>query len=133
MITGPALSPEPPGGHRFLAALLRGERMADRVPNGSMSMIDVRDLAALQVAAFEDEGASGRYFTVRRSWHWKDILAALQRLHPAYTAPTLPEDVEPARPTGYDLSRMESLGVDVRGLDAILGGVVEDLVARGMV
>ena len=131
LIAGPELGPELGPSAAFLAAILRGERMAERVPDGSMSIIDVRDLAAMHVAAFEQDDARGRYLGLVQSWHWRDILAALGRLHDGYVPPVWPEGQEPSRPTQYDLSKQATLGVELRGLDAILGGVVEDLRRRG--
>ena len=52
--------------------------MKEQVPNDSMSIIHVDDLALLHVACMERESASGRYFGVNRSWAWEDILKALQ-------------------------------------------------------
>ncbi len=135
MITGPAFSPEPTGGMRFVAAVLSGERMKDGAPNGSMSFIDVRDLAALHIAALENETARGRYFGVKRSWHWVEVLQTLEQVcHErgiAYAAPPPPEG-ELARPTTFDLSRQKSLGVEVRDLPAMFHGVLDELERRGM-
>jgi nucleoside-diphosphate-sugar epimerase len=132
LIAGPGLAPTAGPSARFLAAILRGERMAERVPDGSMSIVDVRDLAALHRAAFEDDAAQGRYLGLVQSWHWRDILASLHRAHPAYTPPAWPKDAVPTAPTAYDLSRMRTLGVALRGLDAILADVVDDLRTRDL-
>jgi dihydroflavonol-4-reductase len=83
MIVGPAYQPDPVVSLVRFAAIVRGERMTDRIPNGSMSLTDVRDLAALHVAALDTETARGRYFGIKQSWHWRDILRALKRAWPA--------------------------------------------------
>jgi nucleoside-diphosphate-sugar epimerase len=132
LILGPALSPEPSGGLRFLRRILVGERMAEGAPDGSMSIIDARDLAALHVAALEQPEARGRYFALAKSWHWQDILEALGRVHPAYEPPAWPADQARSSPTQFDFTRRDQLGVTLRGLDEILGGAVEDLRRRGM-
>ncbi len=132
LIAGPDLGPTPGPSARFLASILNGERMADTVPDGSMSIIDVRDLAALHLAAYADDDASGRYLGLKQSWHWKDILAALGRAHAPYAPPAWPQDQHPSTPTQYDSTRRDSLGVPLRGLDAILGDVVADLAGRGL-
>lgn len=132
LIAGPCKKPEPVNSMKMVAAILSGQRMGDAVPNGSMSMIDVRDLAALHIAALENEGASGRYFGVKASWHWRDILAALERVVPGYTMPEIDPDEVPIRPTQFDLTRRDSLGVEVRDLDAILEGVARELERRDM-
>lgn len=133
LIAGPCKKPEPVNSMKMIAAILSGQRMGDAVPNGSMSMIDVRDLAALHIAALENEDAHGRYFGVKESWHWRDILAALERVVPGYEMPAVNLDEAPVRPTTFDLSRRDSLGVEVRGLEAILQGVVGELRRRDMV
>ncbi len=133
MIVGPAYQPEPVVSLGRFAAIICGERLVDRIPNTSMSMIDVRDLAALHVNALERDQASGRYFGVKQSWHWRDILEALERACPAYTMPQPDPDEVPVRPTQFDLSRRDSLGVTVRGLDDMLAGVVEELHRRKMI
>ena len=46
------------GSLPFLVKILRKE-MLSKIPNGSMSLIDVRDLAALEIAAIENKEAKG--------------------------------------------------------------------------
>jgi nucleoside-diphosphate-sugar epimerase len=133
MIVGPAYQPEPVASHVRFAEIVRGERMADKVPNGSMSLIDVRDLAALHVAALESSQARGRYFGVKRSWHWRDILRALRRALPAYRIPPIDPDEVPVPPTRFDLTRQASLGVKLRSLDEMMAGLVAELQRRGMI
>lgn len=133
MIAGPCYQPEPVASLKSFKAILQGDRMADAIPNGSMSMINVQDLARLHIAAMENPQAKGRYFGVRQSWHWRDILAALQRLVPDYKMPAIDPDEVPARVTTFDLSRRDSLGVAVRDLDDILQAVVDELRRRKMI
>ena len=78
MICGPCWQREPVRGLKSYATIVKGERLAEQVPNGSMSIIDARDLAALHVAALLNPEAEGRYFGVKQSWHWRDILAAIE-------------------------------------------------------
>jgi cinnamoyl-CoA reductase len=131
LILGPSSLPETPSSLEFIGRIMRGERMREQAANGSMSIIDVRDLAKLHVAALEDDDASGRYFGVKESWHWQDILEALDRVYEPYSAPKWPDGENRTRPTGYDLTRQQTLGVDVRGLDAIMEGAVAELRRRG--
>ena len=133
MIVGPAYQPEPVVSLQRFAAIINGERFADKIPNSSMSMIDVRDLAALHVNALENEQASGRYFGVKQSWHWRDILQALERACPAYKMPPPDRGEVPVRATQFDLSRQASLGATVRGLDDMLEGLVAELNRRRMI
>ena len=124
MIVGNGLGDEPSQSERFFRSILNGERFSDRAPDGSMSMIHVEDLAALHLAALDQGGARGRHFGVVRSWHWQDILDALARVAPAWTAPSWPEGRERARPTRFDTTRRDALGVELRGVDAMLGDLL---------
>lgn len=130
LIIGPAFQPDLPSSLDFVRRILAGERMSDRAPDGSMSMIDARDLAALHVAALESSDAHGRYFGVKQSWHWQDILEAFDRAAEDYSAPSWPDGEDRSEPTGYDLARQSQLGVSVRGLDDMVSGVVGELVRR---
>lgn len=133
LIAGPAFQKDPVASLRSFQAIIEKRRHAERVPNGSMSMIDVRDLAKLHVNALESDTAQGRYFGVKQSWHWRDILAAVKRAHPEYVVPPFPDDESPARATQFDLTRQNSLGVKLRGLDEIVEGVVVELKRRNMI
>jgi len=133
MIVGPSYKPEPEGSFVRFAAIIRGERFADKIPNSSLSYIDARDLAALHVNALENDQASGRYFGVKQSWHWREILAALERVCPGYEMPPGDPAEVPVRATQFDLTRQNSLGVNVRGLDEMLEGFVGELKRREMI
>mmetsp|Transcript_49529 Transcript_49529/g.57149 ORF Transcript_49529/g.57149 Transcript_49529/m.57149 type:complete len:340 (+) Transcript_49529:48-1067(+) len=112
LILGPQLQPGPIIGNSlpWIGAILKGETMNKIVPNDSMSIIDVRDLAALHVLAAESSAASGRYFGVNRSWPWKDILEALAVAYPPYRnkMPPMYEE-ESAIETMFDNTRRDSL------------------------
>ena len=133
MIVGPAFQPEPTVSHKRFAGIIRGERMADKIPNSSMSLTDVRDLAVLHVNALENPQASGRYFGVKNSWHWRDILKALERACPGYRMPPIDPDEVPVRPTHFDLTRQATLGARLRDLDDMMTGLVEELHRRNMI
>ena len=104
--------------------------MSESIPNDSMSIIDVRDLASLHVACAETGEASGRYFGVNRSWHWEDILSTLSKVHPGYRPPVRFEGVS-ATPTQFDFTRRDSLGVSLRSLEDTLGDLVSFFIERG--
>lgn len=133
LIAGPCFQPGPVNSLKMFAAVIKGERYADGAPNRSMSIIDARDLAKLHVAALTNPEAHGRYFGVKKSWHWRDILAALERVVPGYTKPDVIPDETPERVTQFDLSRQATLGVAVRDLDEILEGVFAELKRRDMI
>ena len=133
MICGPCWQTEPVRGLKSYAAIIKGERLADKVPNGSMSMIDARDLAELHVAALLNDAARGRYFGVKQSWHWRDILAAIEKQVPQYTVPPIDSDEVPVRPTAFDTSRRDSLGVTLRDLDAIIEAHIDAMRAHNLI
>jgi nucleoside-diphosphate-sugar epimerase len=133
MIVGPAYQREPVTSLTRFAEIVRGERMADSIPNSSMSLIDVRDLAALHVSALETGEARGRFFGVKQSWHWREILKALERACPGYRMPPYDPDEIPVRATQFDLTRQKSLGVHLRGLDEMMEGLVAELERRDMI
>lgn len=133
MICGPCWQREPVRGLKSYAAIVKGERLAEQVPNGSMSMIDARDLAALPIAALLNPKAEGRYFGVKQSWHWRDILAAIEKHVPDYKMPPFDDSETPVRPTAFDTSRRDSLGVSVRGLDDIMAAHVTAMRAHGLI
>ena len=122
MIVGPVVMPG--HVHKGLLRLVRGETMHKQIPNNSMSMIDVRDLAALFLAACENPHACGRYFGVYTSWHWADIYATLQKIVPDMKMPEAPKG-ERVAATGFDHTRKESLGVPLRDIPTILRETIE--------
>eukprot|EP00927_Polykrikos_kofoidii_P063930 TRINITY_DN5884_c0_g1_i7.p1 TRINITY_DN5884_c0_g1~~TRINITY_DN5884_c0_g1_i7.p1 ORF type:complete len:374 (+),score=53.33 TRINITY_DN5884_c0_g1_i7:95-1123(+) len=123
LILGPQLKPgkEILGyGLPWFAGIASGRAMAEKIPNDSMSIIHVDDLAALHVACMEQATASGRYFGVNRSWCWEDIMLSVQRAFPSYQLP--PKDFEGKGKvvTQFDTTRRDSLGVSLRDLDEIV-------------
>ena len=114
----------PSHGHTGFPAMLRsllngGAPRHDKVPNDSSSMIHTEDIAALFLAAYENESASGRYFGVYESWPWQKIYEELKTLIPDMQMPEpLREPMAP--PTGFDFTRRDSLGVPLRDVPTIL-------------
>ena len=96
----------------------------EKMPNSSVSMIHLRDLANLFLAAYENHNASGRYFGVWGSLHWKDIYAECHKILPNMRMPD--PIAEPAVvPTGFDFSRRDSLGVNIRDFPTFLRQTIE--------
>lgn len=114
---------------RFATWVMGGIQTA---PNDSMSFVDVRDCAAMHVAALEQPTASGRYMCLAESLHWNDIRLVLRELHPAMP-PISPFEGGPlARVTQFDRSKQDSLGVAVRGTRDVLADAVQELRTRGL-
>ena len=129
LMLGPAVLPEHAerGFQGMLRTMLQGGAPRhDKIPNDSSSMIHVQDLAFLFLAAYESPEASGRYFGVYDSWHWKDIYAELEKLIPEAEMPE-PLIEQPLPPTGFDFTRRDSLGVPLRDVPTILKETVESL------
>jgi nucleoside-diphosphate-sugar epimerase len=119
---GPVILPEQMNHnpHAWLRRMINGEQgLHSKIPNDSTSMIHLHDLAALFLAAYENPGASGRYYGVYDSWHWQDIYAQLQKILPDMTMPQ-PLTESPVTPTGFDFTRRDSLGVTLRDIPTML-------------
>ncbi len=129
LMLGPAVLPvhAEQGFQGMLRTMLQGGAPRhDKIPNDSSSMIHLQDLALLFLAAYENPEASGRYFGVYDSWHWKDIYAELEKLMPEAQMPA-PLIEQPLPPTGFDFTRRDSLGVPLRDVPTILKETVESL------
>ena len=122
MMVGPVVMPEQV--HGGLQKLVRGETWHEQIPNSSVSMIDLRNLAAMFLAAYESPTACGRYFGVYDSWHWTDIYAALKEILPDMPMPAAHEG-DPVAATGFDHTRKQSLGVPLRDIPTILREVID--------
>jgi len=131
LILGPQLDPSPTikgNSLPWMVKILKKERMAEYIPNDSMSIIDVGDLAKLHIAAAFSDDASGRYFGVNQSYPWKEILQEFHSILPdSYQPPPLNpnEDYENKVPTQFDHTRKNSLGVTLRPLHDTLEDLVE--------
>jgi len=132
LILGPQLQPGCISGNSlpWVVRILKGESMSEKVPNDSMSIIDVRDLASLHVAAAENTDASGRYWGVNRSWPWEEILSVFEEVAPGYKAPPRFEG-ESKLPTQFDHTRKESLGIELRSLKETMADLVSFLKEKG--
>ncbi|CAD7970403.1 unnamed protein product [Amoebophrya sp. A25] len=131
-ILAPQLQPGPVSGNGlpWLAKIVKGESMADAVPNDSMSIIHCEDLAKLHVACLETPTATGRYFGVSQSWAWEDILQCAKEeiddlrkgdetFKLEFKMP--PVTYETRNPvTTFDNTRRDTLGVEIKGLGQIL-------------
>ena len=133
MIVGPNPRPEPDGSLKLFKRLLNDNAFSNGPPNSSMSLVHVQDLARLHIAALETPSARGRYFGLKKSWHWKDILQALGEIVDSFSPPEYSDEVELVRPTQFDFSRRDSLGVELRDLPEILKGGVDELNRRGLI
>ena len=136
-INGPQLQPGDPCGNSLpmCAKMMNGNFlwMKEKIPNDSMSHVDVRDLADMHVAAVTNADASGRYFGVDRSYPWVEIFAALQAAAPGLKIPPRGFEGEPAIPTQFDFVRRNSLlpGTKLRPMSETMADVAAQLKAIG--
>jgi len=136
LVLGPQLDPSitiKGNSLPWMIQILKKETMAQYVPNDSMSVIDVRDLAKLHIAAAFKEDASGRYFGVNQSYSWIDILNEFHSvLAEEYQPPPLnpSEDYERSIPTQFDHTRKNSLGVTLRPLHDTLKDLIDFFKSR---
>jgi hypothetical protein len=71
------------------------------------------------MAAYENQGASGRYYGVYDSWHWQDVYGEVRKSLPDMKMPEpLTEPAVP--PTGFDFTRRDSLGVALRDIPTMM-------------
>ena len=133
MIVGPAYQLEPVTSLIRFADIINGRRFKDRIPNSSNSIIDVRDLAELHINALENEDSRGRYFGVKRSWHWREILREIEIACPDYTMANIDPAETPVMETQFDFSRQKSLGVSIRGIKDMFKDLIKELYRRNMI
>ncbi|CAL4058719.1 unnamed protein product, partial [Meganyctiphanes norvegica] len=131
IFSGPQLQPGSITGNGlpYFAKIVKGEFMAESIPNDSMSIIHVEDLAKLHIAAAETATACGRYFGVNQSWHWEDIYASIKKEYAGFKIP--PKKYTEKNPvTCFDNSRRDSLGVTLKSLDYIFSSTLNFLKER---
>jgi len=99
-----------------------------RMPNDSISMIDVRDTAAHHVAAYE-KGVEGRFFSTTEAWHWTLIYKALELYCPHISdwPMPLPRGTKLLPVREYSKTRMNVLGIKERSMLKLLGDAVKEL------
>jgi nucleoside-diphosphate-sugar epimerase len=154
LILGPQLDPSKQikgNSLPWMIQILKKETMSNYIPNDSMSIIDIRDLAQLHIAAAFNDNASGRYFGVQQSYTWKEILTEFQTILSSssnsssksnstdkyngyeYKIPPLKpnEDYENTIPTQFDHTRKDSLGVTLRPLHDTLKDLIDFFISKG--
>ncbi|KAM3686449.1 hypothetical protein ACJW31_10G003300 [Castanea mollissima] len=110
LVIGPFLQPTLNTSVETVLKLVNG---AERFPNITYRLVDVRDVANAHILAFENPSASGRYCLVGRVMHSSEVLKILHELFPDLNLPEKCADDKPFLPI-YLVSkeRAESLGLN---------------------
>lgn len=113
--------------YSWLNSLLNGgEPRHMTCPDDSISMIHTEDLADLFLTAAEHDTFEGRFFGVYKSLHWREIYRECEKQIPNMVKPVYPSAMF-ARPTEFDFSRRDSLGVTLRDFPTMLAQTIESL------
>jgi len=123
---GPMLQPVLNSSMKRFAAICGGTHH-ERIPNRSISLIDVRDTAAHHIAAYEN-GHEGRFFSLTEAWPWTLVYEALKLYCPKMKCPEpLPKGTKLRPVKKYLTTRMKVLGVNERSFMKVLGEAVKEL------
>ena len=101
-----------------------GHPRHEKIPNDSVSMIHIRDLANLFLAVYENPKASGRYFGVYNSIHWQDIYKECKKILPNMKMPEPIQEIA-IEPTIFDFTRRDSLSVNIRDFKTLLKETID--------
>ena len=113
--------------YSWLNSLLNGgEPRHETCPDDSISMIHTEDLAELILTASEHDVFKGRFFGVYESLHWDDIYRECETQIPDMVKPIYPT-TRTAKPTEFDFSRRDSLGVALRDFPTMLAQTIDSL------
>jgi len=131
LTVGPMLQPYVNSSMDRFAAICHGTHHK-QVPNRSISLIDVRDLAQHHIAAYE-KGLEGRYLSTTEGWHWTTVYQVLKILRPQMICPKpLPKGTEIRRVREYSKTRMKDFGVKERSFYRTLRDASEEVDSQGL-
>jgi len=121
---GPMLHPTVNSSMGRFAAICAGLHHK-RIPNRSISLVDVRDTAAHHIAAYE-KGVEGRFLSLTEAWPWTLVYHALKIHRPQMRSPeALPKETKLRAPRKYNTTRMKHLGVNERSFMHVLGDAIK--------
>ena len=142
LIGGRQLAPEVNTSTQSVLDYLNGSKA--KVPNAGIPWVDVKNVAEAHIAAAERRGAAGRFLMIDFWDSCADMAAALRRVAPPALAAKVPTELDLAPGAQavragaginlHDSSRaVRELGIAYSGIDAIMRGSVEGLLAHGFV
>lgn len=135
IVMGRSVGPELP---TTTAQILAGIYATLEYPpfNVGMNYVDPQDTAELHIACMEKEDAKGRYLCTNGWLHANDALgymkADLGKYIPEANKPIY-EGPDPLAHHEFDLTKMKTLGVDMRPLREVFRGAHEEFMFRGLV
>ncbi|XP_076940837.1 phenylacetaldehyde reductase-like [Bidens hawaiensis] len=103
-------------------------------PDGVFRIVDVRDVAAAHILAFENPEANGRYCMVGKVARSLEIIKIVDKLYPSLGHSERYKDGESVEPVPYNVSRAkaESLGVKFTPLEVSIKDAVESLKEKNL-
>ncbi|XP_076883829.1 phenylacetaldehyde reductase-like [Bidens hawaiensis] len=99
------------------------------ISGGVYRLVDVRDVAAAHILAFENPEANGRYCMVGKMVRHLEVIKIVNKLYPSLGHSERYKDDECVEPLPYSVSRAkaESLGVEFTPLEVSIKDTVESL------
>lgn len=103
-------------------------------PDGIYRLVDVRDVAAAHILAFENSEANGRYLLVGNMVHSSVIMKILDKLYPALDYAQRYNNNKCTEPLPYSISRAraKSLGVEFTPLEVTIKDTVGSLKEKNL-
>jgi nucleoside-diphosphate-sugar epimerase len=130
-VLGPLLHPRLNTSCGFIYNLINGK---ETFPNETCGFVNVKDVVAAHILAYETPSANGRYLMVEKVAHYSEVVETLRKLYPHFKLPEKPANDKPYTPT-YQVSkkRSEGLGVKFTSFEECLRETVDSLVGKGLV
>ncbi|XP_076940834.1 phenylacetaldehyde reductase-like [Bidens hawaiensis] len=126
-VVGPILQPTLNLTSETILSLLKDGK--ELFPDGMYRLVDVRDVAAAHILAFENPEANGRYCMVGKVARYLEIMKIVDELYPSLGHSERCKDGECVESLLYDVSRVkvERLGVKFTPLEVSIKDTIESL------
>ncbi|XP_076901782.1 phenylacetaldehyde reductase-like [Bidens hawaiensis] len=126
-VIGPLLQPTLNLTSKGIISLIKNDK--EVISGGIYRLVDVRDVVAAHILAFENPEANGRYCTVAKVVPSLEIIKIVDKLYPSIGLSERYKDGKCDKPLTYNVSRAkaESLGVKFTPLEVSIKDTVESL------
>ncbi|EES14653.1 hypothetical protein BDA96_07G066000 [Sorghum bicolor] len=128
LVIGPLLQPTVNASVKIFLGYIKGDQ--ETVNNGSMNLVDVRDVADALLLAYENPQASGRYLCCSPAIRVSDIVNTLKTSYPTHTYPQKFVEVEGSNT--YITEKLRKLGWTSRPMEETLRDSVDCYRALGI-